>query len=238
MTAILTPQITPEMFETMPDTKGWELIDGKPVEKDTGEVPAVAPRGPRLTAEEFESFPETKGWELIDGVPLEKEMGAESSFVQSRLGRRLGAFVEERGLGLVFDAEMGYVCFPHRPTLVRRPDVSFVRTGRFAHDRPPRGYPRLVPDFAAEVVSPKDLYERVDDKINDYLLVGVPMIWVVNPALRTVLVHLADGSIRRYTAEQELPGEPLFPGFRVRVADLFPEPLPAGAEEAEPDQPE
>ncbi len=191
MTAQLRPEITPDMFETMSGTKGWELIDGKPVEKP---------------------------------------MGTENGVVQSRINRRLAAHVEDHRLGYALDGDAGYICFPHRPKLVRKPDASFVRTGRFPNNRPPRGYARLVPDLAVEVVSPNDLYEEVDDKVNDYLLVKVPMIWVVNAVLRTVLVYLADGTIRRYAAEQELPGEPLLPGFRVRVADLFPDPLPEGVD--------
>jgi len=230
MSAILKPQITPEMFESMPDMKGWELIDGKPVEKDRGEVPAPAVPTPPRTPEEFEAMTDMKGWELIDGIPREKEMGAESSFVGGELLQVFGPVVRHGRLGRLFPSDALYQCFPHRPKLVRKPDVSFVRAGRFPNDRPPRGIMRLVPDLVAEVISPDDLFEQVDDKVNDYLLVKVPMIWVVNPALRTVLVYLADGTIRRYTAEQELLGEPLLPDFRVRAADLFPDPLPEGVD--------
>jgi len=214
---------TPEEFELLSDTKGWELIDGKPVEKDRGEVPARPT--PPLTPEQFESLSGMKGWELIDGTPKEKSVGTENGMIQIRIGRLLAAHVDDNRLGYVMADDAGYRCFPHRPRLVRKPDLSFVRTGRFPNDRPPRGYAKLVPDLCVEVVSPNDLYEEVDDKVNDYLLVNVPMIWVVNAALRTVLVYLADGTIRRYTADQELPGEPVLPGLVIRVADLFP-PLP------------
>ena len=62
----------------------------------------------------------------------------------------------------------------------------------------------------------------------------LPLIWIVNPDRRTVHMYTPDGTIRRLTAEQELTGEPLFPAFRVRVADLFPEPLPEPTPEATP----
>lgn len=178
-----------------------------------------------LTPEEFELMSEEFGAELIDGDIKESDVGSESSFVGGRVfGRLLTAGVGDGGL--LFPADQGYVCFPHRPRLVRKPDVSFVRNGRFPNDRPPRGFARLAPDLAVEVISPNDTYYEVEDKLNDYLLVGVPLVWVVNPDMRTVHAYTADGTIRRFTAEQELTGEPLFPGFRVRVADLFPEPLP------------
>lgn len=192
---------------------------------------------PPIEPDEFEEMSDTDGMELIDGDPQEKAMGFECGVVHARLMRLLGNYLDTNSLGLLSDDEAGYVCFPHRPRLVRKPDVSFVRNGRFPNDRPPRGFARLVPDLAVEVISPNDSYYAVEDKLNDYLLVGVPLIWIVNPDRRTVYTYTPDGTIRRLTAEQELTGEPLFPGFRVRVADLFPEPLPEPQPDAPPADP-
>jgi Uma2 family endonuclease len=193
---------------------------------------------PMIEPEDFEAMPETDHCELVDGYIKEKEMGAESSSIQVLLSHLLIGHVMAGKLGWMFDSEMGFICFPHRPRLVRKPDVSFVRNGRFPRNRPPRGYARLVPDFAAEVVSPNDTYSDIEDKINDYLTVGVPLVWVVNPACRTVYTYTPDGAVHRLTADQELTGEPVFPGFRVKVADLFPEPLPLEPDsEAPPDLP-
>ena len=188
---------------------------------------------PHLTAEEFEEMPDTDGAELIDGIPQEREMGSESSFVGGKVMEHLILAGASRN-GALFPADQGYICFPHRPRLVRKPDVSFVRNGRFPNGRPPRGFARLVPDFVAEVVSPNDTYYEVEDRLNDYLLVQVPLVWIVNPDRRTVHVYTPDGTIRRLTAEQELTAAPLFPGSRVRVADLFPEPLPEPPSDAPP----
>lgn len=184
------------------------------------------------TPEVFEALPDTRGWELIDGKPVAKNKGNENALIQFKIALRVGGFVDEQHLGDVFVNDAGYQCFPHRPRLVRKPDVSFVRSGRYPNDRPPRGYAKLVPDLCVEVVSPNDLYEEVDDKVNDDLLVNVPMVWVANAALRTVLVYLADGTIRRYTADQELPSEPVLPGLTIRIAELFPPPLPPATEAA------
>jgi Uma2 family endonuclease len=187
---------------------------------------------PAVEPEDFEELAGDDRTDLLDGEPKENGMGFESSFVQLRLGGLLNEYLRRNPIGMAVDGGAGYVCFPHRPRLVRKPDVSFVRNGRFPNDRPPRGFARLVPDLAVEVISPNDTYYEVEDKLNDYLLVGVPLIWIVNPDRRTVHVYKPDGTIRRLTAEQDLTGEPLFPDFRVRVADLFPEPLPEPPPEA------
>lgn len=187
---------------------------------------------PLITPDEFEQMSGTEGYELVDGELKEKGMGLESSWVQLRIGRLLATWAEAGGHGWVFDSEGGFRCFPHRPNLVRKPDASFVRLGRFKDDQVPGGHGHLVPDLAVEVVSPNDDYYKVEDKVNDYLLVAVPMIWVVNPPTRSVYVYVATGVIRRLAADDELIGDPILPGFRVKVAELFPPPAPPSAEPA------
>ncbi len=185
-----------------------------------------------LTPEQFEMMSGTRGVELVDGDLKELNMGAESSYVSGELMFLIGKVIRAGNLGHIFPPDAMYQCFPLKPKSVRKPDVSFVRSGRFPNNRPPRGIIYLVPDLVVEVISPNDTYYDVEDKLNDYLLVKVPLIWVVNPDCRSVHTYLADGTVRRYTAEEELTGEPLFPGFRVRVADLFPAPLPTPSVES------
>lgn len=186
-----------------------------------------------LTAEEFEQMTETKGAELIDGELREKQVGGESSYVNNEFGRAIGAFVREHSLGWVFDSECGYQCFPTHPRTVRKPDVSFVRRGRFPNERLPRGHVRIPPDLAVEVVSPGDTWYEVEEKVAEYLAVEVPLVWVVNPDCRTVHVYRPDGTVTRLRDTDVLTGGPVLPGFQVRVAELLPPPqgpLPPTAE--------
>lgn len=183
-----------------------------------------------VSPEEFEEMLGVDHLELVDGEIREKGMGNLSSLVQSRINRRLGVFVEDRKLGEVFDGDAGYRCFLHRPGLVRKPDVSFIRNGRYPNNNPPLGFATIVPDLVVEVISPRDTSFDVQERLNDYLLVQAPAVWIVDPHTRTVHVYHADGTVRRLTAEQELTGDPVLPGFRVRVADLFPPPLPQAPE--------
>jgi hypothetical protein len=44
---------------------------------------------------------------------------------------------------------------------------------------------------------------------------------------RTVYVYQIDGSVRRLQESQDLTGEPVLPGFRCRVGDMFPPAAPA-----------
>ncbi len=180
---------------------------------------------PPISVAEFEELGERgKGYELIDGRLREKGMGAESSEVQCQLSFLLKLWVRSTMLGKVYESECMYRCFPNHPDRVRKPDVSYVRLDRLPEGRSPRGILELVPDFAAEVLSPNDKAVDVFEKLADYRAAGISVVWVLNPDLRTVEVRTADGSIQEFREGDELIGDPVLPGFRVRVEDLFPTP--------------
>jgi Uma2 family endonuclease len=185
---------------------------------------------PPITVEEFEELGDrAKGYELIDGQLRRKGMGAESSDIECELVFFLKTWLRQNPLGRVYGSECMYRCFPRRPNRVRKPDVSFIRTERLPGGRSPRGMLEIAPDFAAEVLSPNDKAVELSEKLADYQSAGVPLVWVLNPDLRTVQVRTVDGMIREFGSGDELTGDPVLPGFRVRVADLFPPPVESPA---------
>jgi Uma2 family endonuclease len=187
---------------------------------------------PEMTADEFEVWPDADGYELIDGNPRMKTMGALSSNIQGSLLARLREVVVRNQSGFLFDSECMFRCFPSHPRRVRKPDISFVLRERIPNGGIPEGMFRIRPDFVVEVISKNEEYTEVDEKLADYFDANVPLIWVLTPKTRTVLVYLADGTARRFNHTDELTGDPIIPGFRVRVADLFPTP------QATPPEPE
>ena len=138
---------------------------------------AISPEA-RYTPEDLLAMPDSEGYELVNGRLVERKMGYESGWVGSRLLVRLGGFSEDHRLGDTLSSEVGYQCFPHKPGLIRKPDVSFVRSGRLPGGIRPKGWARFSPDLAVEVVSPNDLAEEIEEKLTDYRKAGVPMVWV------------------------------------------------------------
>jgi Uma2 family endonuclease len=59
------------------------------------------------------------------------------------------------------------------------------------------------------------------EKVKEYLTVGVPLIWVVEPVFRTVTVYRPGQEPELLNSRQELVGDPQLPGFRAPVAALF-----------------
>ena len=171
--------------------------------------------------EELLNLPDGPRYELIDGQLVERKMGARTSLVAASIIHLLRQHAHTHGLGLIFATDCGYQIFANQPGRVRFPDASFIRRGRLPNDEPPEGHVRTVPDLVVEVVSPNDLAEELEAKVEDYLQAGVSLMWVVYPATRSVLVYRPDGRCTRLTAAQELEGEDVLPGFRCRVEELF-----------------
>src|SRR5437764_1174266 len=82
----------------------------------------------------------------VDGWLVERNMGIRSSWVGGELVGLLGSFVRDHGLGWVLPADASYQCFPDSPSTARRPDVSFVRRGRFPGEQLPNGHSHIAPD--------------------------------------------------------------------------------------------
>jgi Uma2 family endonuclease len=153
--------------------------------------------------------------ELRELAPANEEHG----YVTGQLFLLVAQFVKQRKLGFTFAAETGFV-LSEEPATVRAPDFAYVSRER-APERWSRYFARFVPDLVAEVVSPTDTYGEVAQKVQDWLDFGVRMVWVVDPATRTVAVHRGGGTFRIYGEEDTLSGEDVLPGFVCKVSEIF-----------------
>ncbi len=199
-----------------------------------------APTETRLyTPDDLLAMPDRDLYELVDGDLVELNVSKLSSLAASRLNRRLGDFCEPNDVAWVFGADCGYQCFPDRPNLLRKPDVSVILCERMPLDQLEEdGWTRIAPDIAVEVVSPNDTAYEVDQKVMEYLSAGVRRVWVVNPEVRIVHVSRGDGSVSRLQEADELTGEDVLPGFSCRIGDLFPQPAgPRREDDHVPDVP-
>ena len=80
---------------------------------------------------------------------------------------------------------------------------------------------RFVPPVLAVEVTGRDENEReLRDKARWYLAAGVPIVWLVLPEVREVVVVTEAGSSRHRSGER-LPAHPLLPGLEPTVDELF-----------------
>ena len=86
----------------------------------------------------------------------------------------------------------------------------------------PKGWAKIPPDLAVEVVSPNETAYELEDKLEDYQKVGVPLVWVINPNSRTVRIHRSDGSVELLTRGRRALGRGHHPRFPLPGAGDFP----------------
>ncbi len=186
--------------------------------------------------------PEDALYEIVDGRYEElPEMSTQAVLVASRLARRLGNFADERRLGEVV-TEMLFGLTP-KSRRKHRPDVAFVSHDRWPGDRlaPTTDPWPVVPDLAVEVVSPNDVAESVQEKVKEYLTAGVRVVWLVYPRLGWVVAYDSLHKMRGFTIADDLDAEPVLPGFRLAMRELFsgsaappPDGVPGGESEPGP----
>lgn len=176
------------------------------------------------------ALPEGKSYELVDGRLVEVNMSLLSSWVAGVLLVRLSEYCLSQHAGWVWPQDTGIQCYPNRPNQVRKPDVFFVRQDRLPPNWTEEAFLRIPPDLVVEVISPSDLADALDQKVEEYLRAGVRLIWVVHPVARRIEIFRADGSIDGRRAHQNIDGEDVLPGFHCPVRDLFPPaaPVPNG----------
>jgi Uma2 family endonuclease len=175
----------------------------------------------RLTAAEYLRRPDWAEYELVDGALEPRHSGAMCGQVSATLGMFLGLWCRPTRFAHVFGFKCPYRCFPGRPDTVRHPSISIVRYGRLPGEQVPKYEITIPPDLVAEVMTPLDTFAEVEERVRDYRLAGVKLIWIVSPEAKTVLVRRLDRTCAELDETGTLSGEDVIPGFTCPVADLF-----------------
>jgi Uma2 family endonuclease len=176
-----------------------------------------------LTAEEFAQLPEPADGsrqELVKGVietmpPPRFEHG----YVQMVVGSLLSQFARQNHLGRVVGPTG--LQTETSPDTVREPDVAYWSFERLPAGVPIETYPTVPADLVVEILSPGELYGRIQQKISEYLAAGVRLVWAIDPQSKTVSVHRPASSVRVVAENEALSGDDVLPGFSCRVAELF-----------------
>ena len=58
-------------------------------------------------------------------------------------------------------------------------------------------------------------------KLDEYFAAGVRLVWVIDPATRTVQVHHGRGEPLSLASGAVVTGEDVLPGFALPVDDIF-----------------
>lgn len=174
-----------------------------------------------VSLEEFERLPEEAGYrvELVRGrIVREPRPVAEHNWLASELYWRIESHAREHGLGrTLFDA--GFLLEEDPPT-IRIPDIAFLVRPASAEERP-EGLWTIAPDLAVEIVSRSNTAAEIQEKVLEYLASGTRLVWVVEPASRSVTSYRSRKDVEVLTEGDELDGGDVLPGLLFRISDLF-----------------
>jgi Uma2 family endonuclease len=162
--------------------------------------------------------------ELVRGeLLMMSPAGSRHGAVTLRIATLLANHVDAHGLGQVFAAETGFI-LTRNPDTVRAPDVAFVSRSRLETGLP-TGYFPGPPDLAVEVLSPDDRPAAVAAKTTDWLAAGTRLVWVVDPATRSLAAHAAEefgtGAVDRFVAPAAVPAGDVVPCFILSLDRVF-----------------
>lgn len=175
-----------------------------------------------LTREDLERMGSAgERMELIDGELREKAgVSQRHGEIEMRISVPLGSHVYERNLGELYPSDTQFTV-ARDPDKILIPDLAFVRVDRV----PPEGERWRIaghaPDLAVEVISPNDSYDAVLEKIELYQQAGVPLVWLVHPRRKAVVVYPLGQPPRTLFETDILDGGDILPGFALPVAEIF-----------------
>lgn len=175
-----------------------------------------------ITADELLEMELPPGrYDLIDGELYHMAAaGGGHGRLTMQITLPVGNYVVGHGLGEVFAAETGFV-LAEDPDVVVAPDLAFVRSGRLEPRWHRRGYLRIVPDFAVEVVSPSDYPKLIQLKLDKYLEARIPLLILVYPEQQSVRVFRDGREAEVLGIDDVLDGGDVLPGFQLAMAELF-----------------
>jgi len=139
-----------------------------------------------MTLDEWVQHPDANQYELVDGVLRERMVHEnQHEYAVVRLCRVLDLHLENGAIaGSVFGSNTKYRVRTRRGIM---PDVSVVLGAKVDQIDPVAAYNTVGPDLAAEVLSPDQDAEYIEERLEDYWKLGTAEVWIVDPRARTLV---------------------------------------------------
>lgn len=174
-----------------------------------------------LTAEDLVRLHGGDHVELIDGVVKELPMPKRPhGLVSNQIAFAITTHVTKQSLGRVAINDT-FVLTQRNPDRVRGADLAYWSYNRLPPGPVSDEIAGPPPELVVEVRSPSDRWKDVIAKVGEYLQAGIDVVVVLDPPAGTATVYRPDEFQQVFHNGDELIIPDLFPGFSVRLADLF-----------------
>ena len=146
--------------------------------------------------------------------------GGKTGRRNTKLTHRLETWAEKDNTGVTFDSSTGFT-LPNGAK--RSPDASWMRRDRWDSltEEQQDDFPPLCPDFVVELRSSKDRLAAVQQKMEEYLVSGAQLGWLIDPRSKRVYVYRPGRPVECLEKPATVSGDPVLPGFVFDVSELW-----------------
>lgn len=137
-----------------------------------------------------------------------------------RLTQQIANWTDRDGTGIAFDSSTAFK-LPNGAT--RSPDASWIARERYdalTEDEQEKFSP-ICPDFVAELRSRTDTPAELHEKMEEYAANGARLGWLIDPLERKVYVYRPGAAVEVLDAPEQVAGDPVLPGFTLRLAEIW-----------------
>lgn len=165
--------------------------------------------GTVISLDEYLATPYEADCDFVDGCIEERNVGEwDHGRLQLKIGAYLLTLCDRQGMCVVSELRIRVTS-----TRVRVPDLCVFLTN------PNERVPSTPPFLCIEILSPEDRMSRVEVRINDFLNMGVSMVWIIDPETRQAYTATAVEGLREVKTGVLRTASPV---IALPLAEVFP----------------
>ena len=137
-----------------------------------------------------------------------------------KLNQQLANWVDQDGTGLGFDSS---TCFQLPNGAKLSPDAAWIPLSKWQTLTPEQQdkFPPLCPDFVVELRSPSDSSKDLQEKMQEYLINGCRLGWLINRQDRQVEIYRPNQEPEILDNPTTLSGEDILLNFRLNLSLIW-----------------
>lgn len=146
--------------------------------------------------------------------------GGETGKKNLNLGAQLWVWNNQKNLGSAFDSS---TCFKFPNGALRSPDVSWIAQERWdsLSNEQKKKFPPIAPDFVLELMSESDTLKETQEKMAEYMAVGVRLGWLINPQAKQVEIYRHGKNKEILENPSSLSGEEVLKDFVLDLSKIW-----------------
>jgi Uma2 family endonuclease len=162
-----------------------------------------------ISVEEYLRTSYSPDCDYVDGEVVERNLGElDHSWLQTMLSAYLVARRKDWDITVLVEQRVQV-----KPTRFRIPDICVI-----LGPKPNEQIVTKPPFICIEILSPEDRMLRVEQRVQDFLAMGVSYVWVLDPATRQAYAATAAEGLREIVTGVLKTENP---AFEVPLAELF-----------------